>query len=84
MKLDEQDYLILNSTVTSPKTIIEIPTKSNVDSLSEDDRNRQDMSTVFNHQDNEFDNNKFTNLDSDTVNRHPASDRELSVKKIFR
>ena len=28
IKLDEQDSIKLNSTLTSPKTIIEIPTKS--------------------------------------------------------
>ena len=32
LKLDEQDSIIPNSTLTSPKTTKEIPTKSYVDS----------------------------------------------------
>ena len=32
------------------------------------------MSAVFNLQDNEFDNNKLTNLDSMTLNRYPLLD----------
>ena len=36
---------------------------------------------MFNDQDNEFDNNKITNLDSITVNRDPSSDNELANKK---
>ena len=35
-----------------------VATKSYVDSLSENDRDRSDLSTVFNDQDNEFDKNK--------------------------
>ena len=31
LNLDEQDSLILNSTLTSPKTIIEVPTKNYVE-----------------------------------------------------
>ena len=51
LKLDKQDSIILNSTLTSPKTIIEIPTKASVDSLSENDRKGRDLLTVFNNQD---------------------------------
>ena len=54
---------------------------SYVDKLHETDRNRRGLSTVFNHQDNEFDNNKLTNLDFVTVNRNPSSDNELANKK---
>ena len=81
LKLDEQDYIVLNSTLTSPKTIIEIPTKSYVDSLHEFNRKRRVLSSVFNDQNNEFDNNKLTRLDSVTVNREPISDNELSTRK---
>ena len=81
LKLDEQDSIILNSSLTSPKTIIEIPTKNYVDSLHESSRNRRDLSSVFNHQDNEFDNNKLANLDSVSVNRNPNLDNELFNKK---
>ena len=75
------DSIFVNSSVTSPRTIIELPTKSYVDSLHEINRDRRDLSSVFNDQDNEFDNNKLTNLDSITVNRDPNLDYELSNKK---
>ena len=52
LKLDEQDSLILNSFLTSPKTIIKIPTKSSVIILHETKRNRRDLSSVNNDQDN--------------------------------
>ena len=135
----EQDSIILNSTLTSPKTIIELPTKnyvdnkfndpsiikntdhvdfndkflnningigvnemptwgnevtpklyvdnvikdivSYIDNLHEINRNKRDLSSVFKDQDNEFDNNKLTNIDSVTVNREPTSDNELANKK---
>ena len=80
-KLDEQDSILLDSILIPPNTIIELPTKSYVDSLHEINRDRRDLSSVFNDQDNEFDNNKLTNLDSITVNREPNLDHELSNKK---
>ena len=134
-----QDTIILNSTLSTPKTILEIPTKnyvdnkfndpsiikntkhadfnnkfldnvrmitinelpkwpneltpkvyvdnalsdviSYIDNLHEINRDRRDLSSVFNDQDNEFDNNKLTNFDSITVNRDPNLDNELSNKK---
>ena len=137
----EQDSIILNSTLSSPKTILEIPTKNYVDNkfndpsiikntdhvdfndkyldnvrwigvnelpkwenavtskfyvdsalsdilsyvneLHEINRNERDLSSVFNDQDNEFDNNKLTNLDSVTVNRNPNLDNELANKKYI-
>ena len=81
LKRDEQDSINLNSTLTSPKRIIEWPNKSYVDSLHKINRNRRDLSSVYNDQDNEFDNNKLTNLDSVSVNRNPSSDHELVNKK---
>ena len=80
LNLDEQDSILLNFTLTSPKTIIEIPTKNCVDSLHESNRIRHDLLSVFNDQDNEFDKNKITDLDSVTVNRNPISDNEVSIK----
>ena len=135
----KQDSIILNSTLTSPKTIIELPTKNYVDNrfndpsiikntnhvdcndknfdnvrwikvnhmpaveehlipkvdvdnaihetigyvdgLHEINRNRRELSSVFNDQDNEFDNNILNNLDGVTVNRDPNLDNELSNKK---
>ena len=81
LQLDEQDSIVLNSSLTLPKTIIELPTRSYNDSLHESSRNRRDLSSVFNDQDNEFDNIKLTNLCSITVNRNPSSDNELSNEK---
>ena len=75
-KLDERDSIVLNSTLTTPRTIIELTTKPYVDSLREIDRIRGESSSVFNDQDNEIDNNKITNLDGVTVKRKPTSDNE--------
>ena len=74
------DSIFANSSITSPRTIIELPTRSYVDSLHEINRDRRDLSSVFNDQDTEFDNNKLGNLDSITVNRNPNLDNELSNK----
>ena len=136
-----QDTILLNSALTSPRTLLEIPTKnyvdnkfnnpsiikntdhvdfnnknldnvrmirvtklpeweneltpkiyvdkalsdllSYIDDLHEINRNKPDLSSVFNDQDNEFDNNKLTNLDSVTVNRNPNLDNELAKKKYI-
>ena len=43
----EQVSIILNSTLTLPKTIIKLPNKSNVDSLHESNRNRRDLASGF-------------------------------------
>ena len=59
LNLDEQHSIVPNSTLTSPKTVLELPTKSFVDSLHENSRNRRDLSSVFIDQDNEFDNKKI-------------------------
>ena len=81
LKLDEQDSIILSFALTTPRTIIELPTKSYVDSLHESSRSRRDLSSVFNDQYNKIDNKKLTNLGSVTVNRNPRSDVELANKK---
>ena len=81
LKLDEKDSIILNSTLTSTKTIIELPTKSYVVSLHEINRFRRDLSSAFNDQDNEFDNNRLTDLNSNTADRDPSSDNELANNK---
>ena len=77
IKLDEQDCIILNSTLTSPKTIIGIPIKSYVETLHENSRKRRDLSSVFNDQDNEFDNFNLINLNNVSFNRKPTSDQDL-------
>ena len=82
LKLDEQDSIVFISTLTSPKTIKERPTKNYVDRLHECSRNRRDLSSVFNDRDNEFDNNKLNNSDSVVVNRNPSSDNDIANKKF--
>ena len=48
LKLDEQDSILLNSTLISPKTTIELPTKSYIDSLHEEtERSRRDLGLDF-------------------------------------
>ena len=48
LKLDEQNSILLNSPSTSPRTIIELPTKSYVDSLhGENERSRRDLGLDF-------------------------------------
>ena len=54
----EKDSNFLKSTLTSPKTRNELPTKSYVDGLHENTRNRREFSTVFNDQNIEFDEEK--------------------------
>ena len=80
LKLDQQDSLVLNSTLTSPKTIIEMPTKPYVENLHKINRKRRDLSSVVNDHDNEFDNNP-TNLDGLTVIWNPILDNEVSNNK---
>ena len=48
LDLDNQDSIILNSALTSPKKIIEIPTKAYIDSLHEEnERCRRDLGLDF-------------------------------------
>ena len=48
LKLDEQNSILLNSSLTSPRTIIELPTKSYVDSLhGKNERSRRDLGLDF-------------------------------------
>ena len=80
LKLDEHDSIHIDSAPTSPKMIIETPTKSYVESLEESSRKKQELSSVFNDQDNEFDYNNSTNLDSSTVSR----DHSLIMKSLIK
>ena len=93
LNLEEGDSILLNSALTSPKTIIELPTKSYIDSLHEEnERNRKDLGSDFydesnelvkNNQDNDFNDNKLTNIDSITNNRNPTADNEVSKKNYI-
>ena len=81
LKLVEQDSIILHSTLSSPKTILEKPTNSYVDSLHENSRNRRGLLTVLNDEVIVFGNTKLTNLENITVNRDPDSESEPANKK---
>ena len=83
IKLDEEDSIFFNSSLTSPKTQTELPTKTYVDSLHQNSRIRRDISTSFKDQDIEFDDIKLRNLDGITVIRNPNSDNELASKKYI-
>ena len=65
-------------------TILEFPNKSEVDFLSESNRNKRDMSTVFYDQDNECDINTFEFeqiFDSFTDNGNPTVDNEVAKRR---
>ena len=93
LDLDNQDSKKLNSTSTTPKTIVEIPTKSYIDSLKEgNERSGRDLGIDFydessdlvkNNQYNDLIENTLTNLDSVTVNINPTSNDELANKKYI-
>ena len=78
-----KNSIILNFSLGKPKTIIEIPTKAYVDSLSENKRHRRELShlsTLFKDHGNEFDNDKLTISESTTINRNQTKDNEVSNK----
>ena len=76
-----------------PEIDNEIITKAYVDQFhQENERSRRDLGLDFydessdivkNNQDNDFNDNKLTNIDSITVNRNPSSDNEVANKKYF-
>ena len=82
--------IILNKQAENDNEVI---TKSYVDQFhQENERSRRDVGLDFfdessdlvkNNQDNDFNDNKLTNLDSLTVNRDPSSDNELANKKYI-
>ena len=90
LKLDEQNSIFLNSFSTLPKTKIEIPKKAYFDSLhDENERNRKDLGLAFHdeevvlvkdNQDNNFNDNKLSNIDTITINRKPTSNIQLTSK----
>ena len=119
LKISEQDYITLNSNLTSPKTILnlalhnqnlvkrnqntdfqnhslsnissisvnELPTQNShlcnkeyVDSLTENQRSRRDLTFVHNDTDNDMNDTKLLNLDSVVINREPILDEEVANK----
>ena len=93
LDLDNQDSIILNSSLSSPKKILEIPLKAFIDSLHEENeqsgrdlgRNFYDESIdlVKNNQNKDLNDNKLTNIDSITVNGNPSLVNELANKKYI-
>ena len=91
LDLENQDSITLNSSFTSPKTIIELPTKAYIDSLHEEnERSRRDLGIDFynessdlvkNNQDNDFNDKKLTNINSITINNNPTDNNHVSNKK---
>ena len=67
--------------LSEPSDDNHVTTKSYTDSLSAIDRNRCDLSRVFNDQRKEFDNSKSTNSDSSTVIKNPFPDEKVSKTK---
>ena len=92
LDLNNQESIILNSTLTDPKTIIEIPTKAYIDSLHEEnERSRRDLGIVFyiesddlvkNNQTNNFNDNIILNVNSIQINDDP-SDNSHAVNKLY-
>ena len=80
LRLNKQGSIVLCYILTSPKTRIEIPTKSYVDSSHEINGKGRDFLSVFYDPDNEFDIIKLTTLDSITVDVELNSDNELASK----
>ena len=93
LDLDNQESIILNSTLTEPKTIIEIPTKDYIDSLQEEnERSRRDLGIDFydessdlvkNNQSNDFTDNIILNVRSIQINDDPSNDNHVSNKKYI-
>ena len=89
-KLKEQGSILPISTLTTPETILEIHNKAYVDSLhDENEQSRRDLRFDFYDESNElvkgnqndnFNDNKLTNIDSIKFNRKPILDDEVSVK----
>ena len=93
LDLDNQDSITLNSTLTEPKTIIEIPTKAYIDSLHEEnERSRIDLGRDFydessdlvkNNQSNDFNDKIILNVRSIQINDDPSNDNDVSNKKYI-
>ena len=69
-----QDSIILNSTLTSPKTILEIPTKNYIDNKF------NDSSIIKNTDHVDFNDKILDNVHSIKVNSYPTLDDQLTPK----
>ena len=93
LDLDNQDSIILKSTLTLPKTVIQIPTIAFMDSLHEEnERSRRDLGLDFydessdlvkNNQTNDFNGNNILNVRSIQINDDPSNDdHAVNIKYI--
>ena len=92
-KLDvsNQDSIILNSTLTSPKFKTELPTKAYIDSLREEkERSRRDLGIDFYDESsdpvkynitNGFNDNIILNVRRIHINDYPSNDDHVVYKK---
>ena len=74
LKLNDQNSIILNSTLTLPKTILEVPNKSYVD------KKINDPSIIENSSHVDFNEKNFDNVRSIKVNSMPAVGEHLTGK----
>ena len=74
LKLDEQDSIILNSTLTLPKTKIELTTKNYVDDKFDD------PSTIRNNTHVDFNDKNLDSVRFIEVNSFPAIPEHLTAK----
>ena len=91
LDLDNQDSIILNSTLTDTVTVTEIPTKAFIDSLHEEnERSRRDLGIDFydesgdlvkNNQNNDFNDNIILNVASIQINNNPTNEDHAVNKK---
>ena len=70
----KQDTIVLNSTLTTPKTILELPTKNYVD------KKFNDPSIIKNTDHVDFNNKILDNVFGIRVNSHPILDEQLTSK----
>ena len=74
LKLDERGYILLNSSLTSPKTILKIPTKIYVDEKIDD------PSIIKNTTHADFNDKNLDNVRFVKVNSMPAVREHLTPK----
>ena len=92
---NNNNLTIINSITLNTQAVIDnqVITKAYVDQFhQENERSRRDLGIDFydessdivkNNQDNDFNDNKLTNIHSVTINRNPSSDNELASKKYI-
>ena len=92
LDMNNQDsILFLNFTRALPVTILELPTKDYIDSLHEEnEQSRLDLGVDFydessdlvrNNQDNNFNDNKLTNINLIKIKKNPSEDNHVCNKK---